>query len=178
MHPRRTVVGSSAHSWAQLQELAVGSSPPSAQSGKPRRCRSRSSKAFRCLALTTCSQNPRGWGLHNSLSIIWELCGSPDLTPAGPNLESRASFLAQCPINTPKNRRGEMLAPKVQPAHHPPVSIAAKSTEAEKGTGTGSHMRHLHLHSPRSPTCCSGASGRGSYSWFTRLLSAELVLFP
>lgn len=178
LHPRCTVVGSPAHSWARLEEeLAVGSSPAPAQFMEPRRGRPRSSKVFRCLAPAACPQNPAGWGLHNSLSIIWELCGSPDLTPAGPDLESRASFIAQRPINTPRNRRGEILTPKVQPAHHPPVSMAAESTEGDKGTGTGSHMWHL-LNSPNLSPCCSGPLGRDSCSLFISLLSAELVLFP
>lgn len=63
------------------------------ESVQPRKLRPRSSKVFRCLAPTTCLHNLRGWGLHNLLSIIWEVCGSPDLTPVGPNLESGASFL-------------------------------------------------------------------------------------
>lgn len=102
-----------------------------------RKLRPRSSEIFRCLAPTMRQHNLRGWDLYNLLSIIWEVCGSPDLTPFGPNLPY--------PINTPKNRREDIAAQTKGPLS--PTSSCLHSSQKHV-SGKGNCMRYHQLHSP------------------------------
>lgn len=62
-----------------------------------------------------------------------------------------------------------MLAPKVQPAHHPPVSMAAQRGERDRD-------RQPRVTSPPAPSQLLLRAFRHSLSII--FLSAELLLFP
>jgi len=168
---------------AGLWTGVYNSSPSSTQSLQPRKLRSRPSKVFQCLAPVTCLHNLRGWGLHNLLSIIWEVCGSPDLTPVGPKFRKQSLLLRQYPINTPKNRRRDVPAQTKGPPW--PLSSRLHSSQ-EHISGQTYRDRQSRVTPPPAPSqplplAAQGLQAEAATPYsaaLCRLLSDELIPFP
>lgn len=121
-------VGSSAHSWAQLEGLAVGSYQ-----------RQLLRSIFRCLAPAACPQEPGGWMgptqlAQHQMGTVWEA----RLNTSWPKFSKQSLLLSTAPYKyTQERERREVQAPKVQPAHHPAVSMAAERRKGQGQAATG-----------------------------------------